>query len=536
MMRRSQKNSELKSSSLPMSVRKYDMTSLKGNAKQHWNVQNIQPFFPAIEKLFKTDTLDSVQNYGIRFPEEVMTILSPTTIRTTQGKEVEVHRKTTMLLSPYKLMRGAYGTALGLPTTSETASIISSKLQNSNTAGYIGSIVSAALTNCRHFPKVYGLFTATADEHTIDISDDYGEISERPWFSQNIGKLFEIKLSDVLRDDTEFRHTRCARTHLQLGESTDLGDIPELSPIAADSAILGDLNRVVYETQDIHDELSETSSVSTQDMFEIESCDCDSEDEDASDIEDDESEEPFAWATFRNVPVQITLMEKCDGTLYELLMMNPDPTKQLAWIAQVMFALAYAQRTIGFTHNDLHANNVMYVPYDKEYLYYNSNGQLYKVPTFGYLIKIIDFERGVASIKLAGMKEPKLFMSDHYDLDEEAGGMFNWGDYYTPKYPEIKPNASGDLVRLATSLYWDLFPEDDPSSTLCGMMKRWMSIESGSVMFGKKDPQHDRYHGFELYKAIVRFCKDTAVPRKEIFLLRNLYGVESGGEDVLLID
>jgi hypothetical protein len=269
-------------------------------------------------------------------------------------------------------------------------------------------------------------------------------------------------------------------------------------------------------------------------MFDIESCECDSEDEE--EISDEEETcEPFAWATFKNVPVEITVMEKCSGTLYELLMMNPEPEKHIAWITQVMFALAYAQRNFGFTHNDLHANNVMYVPYEKEYLYYSCNGQLYKVPTFGYLIKVIDFERGIASIKLAGMKEPKLFMSDHYDLDEEAGGMFNYGDYYIPKYPEIKPNPSGDLVRLATSLYWDLFPEED-DSILCKLFRKWLTIEDGSIMFRKKDPGHDRYHGFELYKAIVRYCKDTAVPRKDVLLLKDLYGIESGGENVLLVD
>ena len=534
MIRRIQKNNELKSSSLPMSVHKYDLSVLKGSAKQHWNIQNIQPFFPAIEKLFKTDTLEAAHNYGIRFHEEVMTILSPTTIRTTQGKEVEVHRKTTMLLSPYKLMRGSYGSALGLPTTTEMASNITSKLQNSNTAGYVGAIISAALSNsgCLHFPKVYGVFSGTSEEHTIDISDDYGEISERPWFSQNIGKLFEIKLSEMTQDSTEFRHTRCARTHLELGDTIELEGISVVDAIATEETSMPDMNRVIHD-DDADDGTSDSSSVSTQDIFDIQSCYCDDDQE--SEVDDDESCEPFAWATFRNVPVQITLMEKCEGTLYELLMMNQEPEKQLAWMTQVMFALAYAQRNFGFTHNDLHANNVMYVPYEKEYLYYNSNGQLYKVPTFGYLIKIIDFERGIASIKLAGMKEPKLFMSDHYDLDEEAGGMFNYGDYYTAKYPEIKPNPSGDLVRLATSLYWDLFPEQD-DSVLCGLFKKWLTIEDGSVMFGKKDPQHDRYHGFELYKAIVRFCKDTAVPRKDICLLKEIYGIESGGENVLLVD
>lgn len=521
-----------------MSVHKYDLTTLRNQSQIHWGISNLQPFFPTIEKLFKTETLENVHSYGIRFPEEVMTIVNPTKIRTTSGKEVEVHRKTTMLLSPFKWMKGTYGSALGLPTSTETAAALSSKLQNTNNAGYVGAIISATLSNsgCLHFPKVYGVFTGTATEHTIDVSDDYGELSERPWFSQNIGKLFEMKLSDVVQNHTEFRHTRCARTALELGEEVVLGDIAELDAPVVGDITMGEMNRVLHDEEMDDGDVSESSSVSTEDMFEIVSCACDGEDEDDEEIDEDESCEPFAWATFKNVPVQMTLMEKCTGTLYELMMMNLDPEKHLAWMTQVMFALAYAQRNFGFTHNDLHANNVMYVPYDKEFLYYNCGSQLYKVPTFGYLIKIIDFERGIASIKITGMKEPKVFMSDHYDLDEEAGGMFNYDVYYTSKYPEIKPNASADLVRLATSLYWDLFPEEDSSSRLCGMMKRWMSTETGSVMFGKNDPHHDRYHGFELYKAIVRFCKDSAVPRKEISLLRDLYGIESGGENVLLVE
>lgn len=528
------KNSELKSSHFSMNVHRYDLSNLKGAAKQHWNIHHIQPFFPAIEKLFKTEHLDSVEQYGIRFPEEPLSILSSDRIRTTSGKEVEVHRKTTMLLSPYKWMRGSYGTALGLPSTSENALSMTSKLQCTNNAGYVGSIISAVLSNsgCIHFPKVYGIFTGISEEHTIDISDDYGEISERPWFSQNIGKLFEINLSSEVQENTEFRHTRCARTSLEFGETIDLGDVSELT-ITQQTAEPVELSRVFQDIQEENDHHSDSSSVDTQGMFEIESCDC--EEESDYEMDEEESGEPFAWAKFKNVPVQITLMEKCSGTLYELLMMNPESEKHLAWITQVMFALAYAQRNFGFTHNDLHANNVMYVPYEKEYLYYNCGGQLYKVPTFGYLIKIIDFERGISSIKLTGMKESKLFMSDHYDLDEEAGGMFNYGDYYNPKYSEIKPNPSGDLVRLATSLYWDLFPEEDDSE-LCKLFRKWLTIESGSVMFGKKDPHHDRYHGFELYKAIIRYCKDTAVPRKEIASLKHIYGIESTSEPVLLID
>jgi hypothetical protein len=48
-----------------------------------------------------------------------------------------------------------------------------------------------------------------------------------------------------------------------------------------------------------------------------------------------------------------------------------------------------------------------------------------------------------------------------------------------------------------------------------------MTLEDGSsILFHKHQPRIDRYPGFHLYKAIARFCKETAVPRKEIGYLK----------------
>jgi len=69
--------------------------------------------------------------------------------------------------------------------------------------------------------------------------------------------------------------------------------------------------------------------------------------------------------------------------------------------------------------------------------------------------------------------------------------------------------------------------------------KKWLTLEDGnSVLFGKEEPHHDRYHGFTLYKAIARYCKDTAVPRKELVNLKMFYEVSSVplGETSLVID
>ena len=532
--------SDLRTNAVALSLQRYDTKSLK--AQQFWGTNHLQPFFPPIQKLFKTEVRDSPQEFGFKVNDSIAAILDADSIRTTKGNVVPVHRKTTMLLSPFKWMQGDYGTSLGLPTTEEDSAEIQRKIQDPNNAAYVGALLSAVLaqSGCPHFPKVYGVFTGVSEKHTIDISDDYADLSERSWFSSNIGKTFEIKLTDDIRDG-DFKHTRGARASVLLGEDMVLDGVQELDAPQVGPTEAAEMNQLMRDNDDDDDDESDSSSVSTSYVFGIKSCECDSDDEDEDG--EDEDDEPFAWASFTNVPVQITVMEKCAGTFHELCSTTTDSSKHLAWLSQVVFALAYAQRNYSFTHNDLHSNNVMYVPTDKEFLYYNSAGSFYRVPTYGYIIKIIDFERGIGSVRVVGMKEPKLFMSDHFSVDEEAGGQYNFEPWYVSKYPEIKSNPSFDLVRLATSIFWDLFPEgpeclDYRTNPVFQRLIKWMTTEDkGSVLFGKNEAKHDRYHGFHLYKAITRYCKN-AVPRTEILSLKSVYNIDSVpvGEECCVIE
>ena len=538
------KQTELKASSTQLSLHKWSLPAIRTSALAHWKIDSIQPFFPSLEVLFKTNDLEHVGDYGIRFDEEVASVMSPDSIRTSKFDKKFVHCKTTMILSPFKWMQGEYGSTIGLPSSSGQSSEVSSKIQSHHNAAYVGSLISSVLSQskCQHFPKVYGIFSGLSKSHTINISDDYEDLSERSWFSANIGKTFDLKLADGVRDAVEFQHTRTSRPHLSLGESITLDGVEDLDSEHVDDTEVADIQQLLEGSEDDDDE-SDSSSVSTSYIFKVTSCDC--EDEDEGSIEEDSgSEEPFAWATFANVPVQTTVMEKCEGTLFKLMTENTEAEKHLAWVSQVMFALAFAQRNFGMTHNDLHSNNVMYVRTTQEFLYYNCNGSYYKVPTFGYLIKIIDFERGVTSIRLAGMKESKTFMSDHFSINEEAGGQYNAEPFFNNRFPSVKPNPSFDLVRLATSMFWDLFPEGPDHeeyrmNTLFNFFVRWLKQDDGaSLMFGKKDPHHDRYHGFHLYKAIARYSRECAVPRKEIEYLKPIYGIDSpvGLGDILNID
>lgn len=547
--RRASTGGELRTNPLSLNLHRYThLPLLRAGASSYWNVDHIQPFFPPIECLFKSEKLEFPNEYGIKFANEITSILPNNTVRISSSPEAQsVHLKTTMLVSPYKWMRGEYGSVLGLPTTADQSAAVREKMQNPNNAAYVGSLIASVLSEsgCLHFPKVFGVFTGVSKSHTIDISDEYEELSERPWFSTNIGKTFDLKLNDnVAKESHDFNHTRAARALVQLGEDTTLDGVEPLETTHVESS-MGNLHRIMEDTtMDTHEHDDSSSSISTDYIFAIHSCDCDEEDRDIVDEMEDETDTGFAWATFTNVPVQITAMETCEGTLYTLMMGETDILKRIAWLTQVIFALAYAQRNFGFVHNDLHSNNVMYVRTSREFLYYNAGGHLYKVPTYGYLIKIIDFERGTASIKLTGMRDAKFFMSDHFSPDEEASGQYNVEPYYNPKYPEVKPNASFDLVRLTTSLFWDFFPEgpshdEYKSNLLFNVFKKWLTLEDGSsILFGKEEPTHDRYHGFTLYKAIARYCKDTAVPRKEFGNLKEAFGTSSIplGESALIIE
>lgn len=484
-----------------------------------WGLQNPQTFFPPLEKLFKVDVLPNRSEYGIKLAEEVETVLDADTIKTTKGRTATVHRKTTMILSPFKWMRGDYG-VLGLPKPEPIANDMQEKLQSPHSAGYVGALTSLLLSEsgCVHFPKVYGVYVGLAKDHTIDISDDYEDLMERRWFTDNLGKTFELSLRQSGAIGPEFTHTRSQRPGVELGDETLLDGVEDVTAdhVSEPSSRSHETDAETEESPFPDDE----SSTDDEDAFEIESCDCETDSNASSaSFRDDDEEEPYAWATFHNVPVITTVMEKLDGTFYELIARNPEPHKHAAWVAQIVMALAFAQRTFGFVHNDLHGNNVMCVPTEEEFLYYRHLGFVYRIPTYGYILKLIDFDRAIVSVRVNGMKEPRQFVSSQFQPDEEAAGQYNMEPFYNQELPHLPPNPSFDLCRFATSVFWDMFPNGPDSldtHPLFTIFQAWMlQTDGSSVMFRSKRDNHDRYHGFHLYKAIARYCKD-AIPRKEI--------------------
>lgn len=540
---------DLRTNNIPLEVHRCtNIQGLQEQAQKHWGLRRIQPFFPSIEKLFKLDNVRMPYHYGIQTQNSIQTIVGESSIYS-GGKEVKIHLKKTMLYPSYRVMRGEFA-ATGLPNKED---IVDTPLphQSAHNAAYVGSLACLVLSEsgCQHFPKVFGVFSGIEERHTIDISDDYEDLCDRPWFSSNIGHFFDLRL----RKSSEAPVLELQETTevIDLGiEDIDAPDVPPSTAIPPSEDYDAD-NEQLEEEEDEDGE----SSCSTDYIFEIHSCSSRSSDEDDEDDDEDngggfteeaENPEPFAHAIFKDCPVQVTVMEACAGTLYQLFRENPETPKRCAWIGQIIFALAFAQRTFGLCHNDLHVMNVMYVPTETEYFYYNAGGKMYRLPTFGKLIKIIDFDRATYSVKLPKMRESKFFMSDQFQQDEEAGGQYNVEPFYNSKYSEIKPNPSFDLVRLATSMFWDCFPngpcEEYENNPIFKMFMTWLILPDGqSILF--RDPHagdfSERYRGFHLYKAIAKYCRDTAVPRKQIDKFGSVYLYTEKvpqGESVLFIE
>ena len=214
--------------------------------------------------------------------------------------------------------------------------------------------------------------------------------------------------------------------------------------------------------------------------------------------------EETLWATIPKFPVQVICMEKCENTLDSLIINDELSDEELtAAFTQVIMILATYQKVFSMTHNDLHTNNVMYIPTGKMFLYYKLNNVCYKVPTYGKIFKIIDFGRAI--YKFNG----KLMCSDSFKQEEDAGGQYNMEPYFNKNKPRLEPNFSFDLCRLGCSIFDYLVEELDDIKELskCDpntrLIVEWCLDDNNNNILYKTNGD-ERYPDFKLYKMIAR--------------------------------
>jgi hypothetical protein len=173
-----------------------------------------------------------------------------------------------------------------------------------------------------------------------------------------------------------------------------------------------------------------------------------------------------------------------------------------------------------------------------------------KVPTYGKIMKIIDFGR--ASFTLP---EPAgFFISDAFYPGNDAGTQYNCEPFYdASEGKKVEPNPSFDLCRLAVSLLESLFPErpaartpirtmskegaklyTETTSDVYNLLWEWLQDDHGKNMLRKPDGE-ERYPDFGLYRAIATDVH-RAVPARQIekalFASYRVSGGGSGGVKV----
>ena len=251
-------------------------------------------------------------------------------------------------------------------------------------------------------------------------------------------------------------------------------------------------------------------------------------------------------AVFRNFPVQFTVLERCDGTMDDLMedeideeasadMQETKEARWTAWMFQVIAGLTVAQGTYDFVHNDLHTNNVMWCGTGITHLYYKITGaaggdRVYRVPTYGRIFKIIDFGRATFR---PPHEKAQTWIPDVYSPEADAGGQYNCGPYYDKDKPKVMPNRSFDLCRLSVAMLetlWENQPavkeparkmtaepgriQNETVSPLWNLLWLWLTDNEGKN-FLRSPNGRERYPEFDLYCAIAE-SSENAVPAQQL--------------------
>jgi hypothetical protein len=259
------------------------------------------------------------------------------------------------------------------------------------------------------------------------------------------------------------------------------------------------------------------------------------EDEDENEDDDDctDESEDCQFAYINNFPVQLICLEKCTGTLDALFVKDKvDQIEAASILMQIIMILISYQKAFQFTHNDLHTNNIMYVNTDVEYLFYKYNKQIYKVPTYGKIYKIIDFGRSI--YRFNGQH----FCSDSFSNGGDAATQYNCEPYMNEKKPRLDPNYSFDLCRLGCAIYDFIIDNDEHPEQFDELQKtiyRWCLDDKQKNILYKKNGD-ERYPNFKLYKMIARTVHNHTPQEQLEFPYFKQYLLESKSVDDVVFD
>lgn len=100
------------------------------------------------------------------------------------------------------------------------------------------------------------------------------------------------------------------------------------------------------------------------------------------------------FVEFENYPCYLVASEKADldiDFLYDNNLIDYNFIRSIVF--QIFSAIVTMNNVLGMKHNDLHLGNIMLSIANESHIYYSFENVYYKVPTYGYVIKIIDWGR-----------------------------------------------------------------------------------------------------------------------------------------------
>ena len=352
------------------------------------------------------------------------------------------------------------------------------------------------------------------------VEEDLEFLSTSSYFNHHLGKTFELQNHEhhsfLLHGDGSKKYKAKVTIDQDIMEVVDvvmLDDIveviasPEPTQIPVEKELVAEYERTSCSESDSeqsdatnsYESVSDTDDYATGSvsMSELESSDDENENED-----EDEDEDEEATVKINDFPVQMICLEKCDGTLDQLFEDEKvDQERGIAFLFQIVMTLLGYQRAFQFTHNDLHTNNIMYVPTDEPYVWYEVDGTTYRVPTFGYIFKIIDFGRSIYHF------QGRRFCSDSFASGGDGSTQYNCEPFLQPNKPVVEPNDSFDLCRLGCSIY-DFIIDDQYDETQFDDLQRlifdWCTDDLGKNILYEGKNGRERYPGFKLYRMIAR--------------------------------
>jgi len=538
--------------------------------------KTVQSYFPSLETLFPSLVRDpALASTATLAARELLVSMDASSgivedLITHERRTTPVWIRTIHLVEPVKVMSGDYvlpGDG-ALPASRNPWQHALHKLNNPLNEAYTDAVCACMMSRLvetkrsPHFVRFFGTFNGRVPEYNYNITDDMADIEGERWYAEGLqtGAVRIVALNpwnpevfapvtrpfeDVHRslaaatssssssssskstasddehaheDEHEDEHEDKPEDEHEGEHDSDLETVEDLQTIVDDIAMVSRPRIRLIRGESTGDEGSEESY--TDDMEDIE-----------------------FRAILSNFPVQMTILERCDGTLDELMETEThDAQKEArwtAWVFQIIAGLTTAQQTYEFVHNDLHTNNVMWCATDEPYLYYHITGapggdRYYRVPTFGRIMKLIDFGRATFRPPVAGQG---VWLPDAFAPGGDAADQYNCGQYFNKESAKVSPNRSFDLCRLAVAMLetlWDLGcrPDDalprkqltrEPGRTqnetvspLWNLLWLWLTDREGRNVLRSPDGS-ERYPSFDLYVAIARDA-ENAVPAQQLTL------------------